>query len=40
MTDDKSPHYYSLMLNALAGLLDDLDANEAPTEAKELLLGA
>lgn len=29
--------YYRLMLNALAGLQDDLDANRAPDEAKELL---
>ena len=29
--------YYALMLNALSGLQDDLDANWAPEEAKELL---
>lgn len=27
--------YYFMMLNALSGLQDDLDANDAPQEAKE-----
>ena len=29
--------FYLSMLNALSGVQDDLDANEAPIEARELL---
>jgi hypothetical protein len=35
MSDDEN--YYLAMLNVMAGLRDDLDANGAPSEAKELL---
>ena len=36
--DSRSPReYYLFLLSALRGLQDDLDANEAPEEAKELL---
>ena len=34
---DQAERYYQEMLNGLAGLEDDLDANSAPDEAKKLL---
>ena len=34
---EQAKRYYGEMLNALAGLEDDLDANSAPSEAKSLL---
>ncbi len=37
MDSRTAKHYYAGMLNALAGLEDDLDANDAPAEAKSLL---
>jgi hypothetical protein len=37
MTSDKK-QYYSYLMNALYGLRDDLDANDAPEEAKSLLI--
>ena len=33
MDKDKDEQYYLLMLNALAGIEDDLGANQAPKEA-------
>lgn len=37
MEYDKDKEYYSMMLNSLSGIEDDLAANEAPQEAMELL---
>ena len=38
--DAKAREYYELMLNALAGLEDDLLANEAPEDAVDHILSA
>lgn len=37
MKQESARGFYLSMLNALSGLRDDLDANECPEEAKELL---
>jgi hypothetical protein len=38
MADDRARSFYLSMLNALEGLRDDLDANEAPETAKALMI--
>ncbi|WP_221234822.1 hypothetical protein [Sphingomonas aerophila] len=40
MPQDEAQSFYASMLNAMAGLQDDLDANEAPQAAKDLLAEA
>jgi hypothetical protein len=40
MKDEEAASYYRSMLNALAGLEDDLDANDAPDDAKVYLRNA
>jgi len=37
MTGSKLEEFYALMLNAMAGLQDDMIANGAPKEAQDLL---
>lgn len=38
MTDGEAHRYYLSMLNVMAGLQDDLGANDAPETAKALLI--
>lgn len=37
MSKSDAAKFYGFMLSSLAGLSDDLDANEAPNKAKELI---
>jgi len=40
MLKDQAQQFYASMLNVMAGLQDDLDANDAPQSAKDLLAEA
>lgn len=40
MGQDEARAFYAVMLNVMAGLQDDLDANDAPQSAKDLLAEA
>ena len=37
MNNDEEKNHYSMMLNALGGLEDDLGANQAPRETVDLI---